>query len=523
MADEPPPGAVANDAEDDVEYAIDGTEHSRDGYGNLVTVEEQREMLEEDAMLERSMKAMREEREAHVRAANPVAYSIPQAVYAAAAADPQQLSDTSRRLLLSRGDVYGRALASPQDLTRAERYKILGWPTPDVVEQRIRAATRPSGTELSTPAELFAKAERQGTETLTPVELHLLGHGFRLEGSQFEEDDFSDEEEEQKNKKVKGQASSLFDQLGVPGNHEAYDVAAKEEGVNLQIVAAVLMQEAQERQAESFVPGPAEAGGILDSIAERLLYIKNERRAKRMGRDDFDERFNNIVASIRGLSDRFTSSLPPGHQQLTQNYTRHTLLVPPPRHVLGPNPFGLRLSHDGSRVSAVAPYSIIDRKLPDWSTQVPPWTVWSTTIPHHMREPIQINIGFDDFIKSVQTWTEKEEQAWRDYRAAREVARETASQTGTKEEEEKEELPPFFNTPPSWPLGSSAKRPFIIYYESVRDTEDAKAWPNGEIQYAKHKWDLMIEDEQAVYAKLCEERRKQAWVDSIKFPGRLNI
>ncbi|CAK7237254.1 hypothetical protein SBRCBS47491_009913 [Sporothrix bragantina] len=101
-----------------------------------------------------------------------------------------------------------------------------------------------------------------------------------------------------------------------------------------------------------------------------------------------------------------------------------------------------------------------------------------------------------------------EEAAWRDHRAAQAAARDAG--------QEAEESPLFFNTPPSWPLTSPLKHPFNIYYESVQDTDAAKAWPAREIQYAKQKWDAMTEDEQAVYAKLSEDQRRQAWVDSFR-------
>ncbi|KJR80268.1 uncharacterized protein SPSK_05672 [Sporothrix schenckii 1099-18] len=130
-------------------------------------------------------------------------------------------------------------------------------------------------------------------------------------------------------------------------------------------------------------------------------------------------------------------------------------------------------------------------------------------------EPSKRGMGIDEFITSIQAWTDKEEAAWRHYRAARAAAR------GVGQEAEAEAQPPlFFHTPPSWPISSSDKQPFNVYYESVQDTDAAKAWPSGEIQYAKHKWDAMTEGEKAVYVTLCEEQRRQAWVETFRFPRR---
>ncbi|KJR80267.1 uncharacterized protein SPSK_05352 [Sporothrix schenckii 1099-18] len=327
---------------------------------------------------------------------------------------------------------------------------------------RIRAATKPTGTELSTPAELFAKAVRQGTHTLTPIECHLLGHGFRVEESAFEDDDFSDEEQERANKKAKTMASSLFNQFGIPGNREAYVAAGKEEvastlrssgspsrpsgkhqgrrrqrdslprslprsrrtslperrnlpdcppssllvpvlpssgvssvpvppshnldsvclasllfnhsnGPALVLACPVVMVSLARLVvlaclATSVGPGPAKAAGILDEVTKALLYIHGERRTKRMGRNDFDERFNNIVASIHGLADRFAAALPPTPlHPLFRGPLRDQIPLLPPSRVFGPNPFGLRLSHDGSQVNSAGPYTTRD-ELPRSST-----------------------------------------------------------------------------------------------------------------------------------------------------------
>ncbi|KJR89826.1 uncharacterized protein SPSK_06765 [Sporothrix schenckii 1099-18] len=98
--------------------------------------------------------------------------------------------------------------------------------------------------------------------------------------------------------------------------------------------------------------------------------------------------------------------------------------------------------------------------------------------------------------------TAKEEQVCLDHQAAQ--------PTGQQQQEPLL----FYNTPPSWPFGSSSKRPFIIYYESVKYSDEAKAWPNGDMSYAKGKWDAMSADEHAVYAEKGGEARRQAWVDS---------
>lgn len=127
-----------------------------------------------------------------------------------------------------------------------------------------------------------------------------------------------------------------------------------------------------------------------------------------------------------------------------------------------------------------------------------------------MLVPNEVGTPFEEYVTSIQAWTEKEEQARRDHQAAQ--------QTG----QQQQEPPLFYNTPPGWPSMSAQKRPYNIYFESVEDSEAAKAWPNGERSYARGKWDAVTADEQAVYAKLCEERRRQAWIDSFEYVAKLN-
>lgn len=138
-------------------------------------------------------------------------------------------------MLLSRGDVHGRALAKPDSLTRAERYHILGWPSPEIVERRIRKATRQTGKELSTPKELFDKAEREGTSACSRMELGLMLDHFYLEKKAVRS-------------KTKGAASGIKDGLedeegddgyvrcripanSDPGNKEAYNLVFRLEGI----------------------------------------------------------------------------------------------------------------------------------------------------------------------------------------------------------------------------------------------------------------------------------------------------
>ncbi len=107
--------------------------------------------------------------------------TIPPALYVNANAHHDQLTPEERALLLSRGDVVGKALAQPDALTAAEAHEILGMPAPDVVRARIQRATC---GKLSTVDELFAKAkihpptEGQYGAGLSDDEAELLAFDF---------------------------------------------------------------------------------------------------------------------------------------------------------------------------------------------------------------------------------------------------------------------------------------------------------------------------------------------------------
>jgi hypothetical protein len=111
--------------------------------------------------------------------------AIPQALYEKARHQQSQLTDEERHLLLSRGDLVGKALVSPDSLTTHEIHEILNWPPPSVVRADIERAT---GGTLSTPAELYAKAKDaidrgQLEALLSEDEIMLLSRHFHAEDS----------------------------------------------------------------------------------------------------------------------------------------------------------------------------------------------------------------------------------------------------------------------------------------------------------------------------------------------------
>lgn len=105
---------------------------------------------------------------------------IPHELYVKAADHQEQLTEDERRLLLSRGDLVGKALAYPDSLTEDEIHGLLLWAPPDVVRANIQRVT---GGTLSTPTELYTKAkeaiERGDLETTFSDEaIKLPTRGF---------------------------------------------------------------------------------------------------------------------------------------------------------------------------------------------------------------------------------------------------------------------------------------------------------------------------------------------------------
>lgn len=641
-----------------------------DEFGEVITKADLHEREAREEMEMQGIRDMIKNREQNrlewLQNANPIAYTIPKEVYERAWKQPESLTDDDCDLILSRGDIQSRALIDAKGLlTQAERYTILGWPSPDVVTKNIRAATKDMETPLSTPLELVEKAERDGVGSLPPKAIMLVTNKFH-EGDEVEIELGTEKE-------------LNVNSLAIPGNNEAANLALKAEGLDLMKLgifmmyyAARTMTESEGMQAESQaqpaaslpsfqamltalqsgepfdpeqllgakpfgqamaaqdaptsqtasvppvvpsqqrasgrasahvgglggqataglgsattasasgesepqmpgsfpresqtepssssmqdiqqefsgsfqrplrpyefkpdgpqvyvpvyprtqqfpvpgtdengippIPEPLQTFRVIDELADSLSKIKDDHDKGRMNKAEFGEAFNNIVHSMRGFSLRFKSSrevdIPPGEARQEEMRQRRRIYPEAPRLQVVPNPFGLRLTHDGRDLSQTKKDAAFGQ-LPPAASQMPPWSPWSPVIPHHgMRKPTSIpRVSHGELIAVVNEWTINEEAARK------------------KDLAEGREPPPFHETPPLWPASYTQKRAFNIYHESVMETEEAQAWPEGDINYASTKWEAMSPDEQAVNAGLCEERRRMAWLDSLnRFPNHL--
>lgn len=106
---------------------------------------------------------------------------------------------------MSRGDVAGKALAHPETLTQAERYRLMWWPEPSKLHAAIREI---SG--VNTPVELLAKG-RAARDSLSLPELDLISQHFQVDQN--------------------GPASTcMYWEAHLPGNAQASVLAAAQEG-----------------------------------------------------------------------------------------------------------------------------------------------------------------------------------------------------------------------------------------------------------------------------------------------------
>jgi hypothetical protein len=141
---------------------------------------EPREDPEYEALQEtvsRGIKAARQKRLGQERAQKPaIAYDIPKALYGKARKHQDQLTDAERQLLLSRGDLVGKALAQPSTLTSVERNIVLKRLPIDTIHENTKSATN---GELTTIDELVAKA-RADIASLNEAEVDLLANNFNI-------------------------------------------------------------------------------------------------------------------------------------------------------------------------------------------------------------------------------------------------------------------------------------------------------------------------------------------------------
>lgn len=175
------------------------------------------------------------------------AYEIPIAFYMKAETTNDQLTDEERALLLSRGDVVGKALAHPDSLTLEERYAAAYWSPPNALQPAIRQATDGAA---DTPEALY-KLARSGPEFLakhlSPEAQHILARRFQLETAPSNNMPFQR-------------------WIDVPGNGNAMHLILTRAGIDLSYLAC--MGAAEERAKR---PAPWDADLDNGRLKKRLM------------------------------------------------------------------------------------------------------------------------------------------------------------------------------------------------------------------------------------------------------------
>ncbi|KAE9566888.1 hypothetical protein CGCF415_v008856 [Colletotrichum fructicola] len=171
--------------------------------------------------------------------------AIPKSLYIKAKNQQDRLTNEERQLLLSRGDVVGKALARPDSLTTEEMHQALLWPPPDLVLANIQRAT---GGQLSTPIELYAKGKDaldrgQFNTMLNDNEIALLARRFHAR----DDPTFSE--------------VGMSRALARPGVAQAAEMLSSMLGLDFAVFHAALMRQVGQmypmRQMASTFPGPS--------------------------------------------------------------------------------------------------------------------------------------------------------------------------------------------------------------------------------------------------------------------------
>ncbi|KAJ2972626.1 hypothetical protein NQ176_g7051 [Zarea fungicola] len=161
----------------------------------------------------------------------PAYPNIPASLYLKAEHHQDQLTTEERHLLLSRGDLIGKALGDPASLTAQEIHQLFLWPPPDVVHATIQRAT---GGRLTTPTELYAKMK----EAIDRGELETT---------------FSDEAIRLPARKFHALDDATFNPLegmkfhGMPGRKNAFNLVHRQQGLDLAVFQASAIYTVEDR------------------------------------------------------------------------------------------------------------------------------------------------------------------------------------------------------------------------------------------------------------------------------------
>ncbi|KAK4149026.1 hypothetical protein C8A00DRAFT_38391 [Chaetomidium leptoderma] len=241
---------------------------------------------------------------ASLRQQPPTSGAIPQALYEKARDSQDQLTQQERHLLLSRGDLVGKALASPDSLKTNEIHELLFWPPPDIARANIQRAT---GGTLSTPSELYAKAkdamDRGQFETmLSHDEATLLSHSFYA----VDDPAFS--------------PGGILAGLGLPGRGQVFQLLANRLGLDYAISKAAAVRVVRSPQMAPTVPGPGPGSATAPvgvtatpapipqgqrdplEIINAITSLREQFQLGNIPEEEFRARYKEYFAALRSLN-----------------------------------------------------------------------------------------------------------------------------------------------------------------------------------------------------------------------------
>ncbi|KAF6806220.1 hypothetical protein CPLU01_15921 [Colletotrichum plurivorum] len=242
--------------------------------------------------------------------------AIPQSLYVKAELRQDELTEGERALLLSRGDVVGKALARPGELTAEEAHEVLGWPAPDAVREAIKRATDGA---MSSPTELYAKGKdaldrgEPIESTMSAEEIGMLARGFRdADAGGFPA------------------GPPMMAGLGGPGAGEGMALAASRMGLDLAVFRAAAANETAKigRRLGLMAPGPAgseagsmagpaPAGGQSADVIGAMHALAQEHELGNVTDEEVAARNAELVGALRATtphSSLFNAA--PGHPAL---------------------------------------------------------------------------------------------------------------------------------------------------------------------------------------------------------------
>lgn len=372
-----------------------------------------------------------------------IAYEIPKALYEKAQNQQDKLTGDERALLLSRGDLAGKALAQPASLTLEERYEVMRWPPPGVVRANIQRAT---GGALSDPTELFAKAreaiERGQLASLSDEEITLIALSFRKESD------------------LRAISSQWISWRDIPGNIEATNLLLAESGFDKDTYRAVSLHrltdpDSQARMAARMMAGEANdkgpglgpgatgipttqqslqneegsfaAGGsqvrdgeqALDAIVDRMWEVQQKRDRGDLDENEFRTQNRSYITALRtytqnrrhrahpysgpasrvseasgpnpGPNTHITLPPPPGlPPALAAAFTLRIPRAPVPTH---PSPTNL----SGPRAVPGAPPSAPDNEIMGGQATWPPQAVPVRPL-NVLGEDLRVQMGIDNLL-----------------------------------------------------------------------------------------------------------------------------